>query len=64
MVDFVSTLMDMRNGKVAADISRDFAEVYGAVLDTGGKGQITVTIDITPTRADMSAGRHVFIGKP
>lgn len=57
MVDFVNTLMEMRNGKVAADISIEFAEVYGAVLDTGGKGQITITIDITPTRADMSAGR-------
>lgn len=57
MVDFVSTVMEMRNGKVAADISRDFNEVYGAVLETGGKGQITITIDITPTRADMSAGR-------
>lgn len=57
MPDFVATLMDMRNGKVAADVSRDFTELCTAVLETGGKGQITLTIDITPTRADMTVGR-------
>ncbi len=56
MVDFVSTLIEMRNGKVAEDISREFQEVYAAVLETGGKGKLTLTFDIRPSKADIVRG--------
>lgn len=56
MVDFVSTVMEMRNGKVAADISDKFNELIAAVLDTGGGGKIAITFDVKPSRADMQHG--------
>lgn len=56
MIDFVNTVMEMRNGKVAADISEKFNELVSAVLDTGGTGKIAVTFDIKPARADVRGG--------
>lgn len=53
MADFVQLLMDMRNGKVAADIGQKFQEVLDAVLSTGGKGKLTIEIDIAPEKMEM-----------
>ena len=42
--DLLQVLTDMRNGAVAIDISAKFDEMIKAVLETGGKGELTITL--------------------
>jgi hypothetical protein len=51
--DFVSTLMEMRNGSVAADCSRKLAEVILAVCETGKQGKITLQINVKPAKVNL-----------
>ena len=51
--DLLSVLMDMRQGAVAADINEKFNDVLGAVLDTGGKGELSIKLKITPSKFGM-----------
>ena len=44
--DFISLIMEMRNGAVAVDLNRKFNEVLGAVIDTGSAGELQVTFKI------------------
>ncbi len=53
MTDLLSVLMDMRNGQVAADVSQKFCEVLKAVIDTGGKGELTIKLNIAPSKMGM-----------
>ncbi len=53
--DLLQVLLDMRNGQVAADCNQKFNEVLGAVLDTGGKGELTIKIFIKPSKMGMGA---------
>lgn len=48
MTDFVSLLVEMRNGQVASDLNMKFNEVLRAVLETAGKGELTVKFKISP----------------
>ena len=50
MTDILRVLFDMRNGQVAEDCSRKFAEVLQAVLDTRGKGELTIKLKIEPSK--------------
>jgi hypothetical protein len=52
MPDLLAALLDMRSGAVIADINRDFADIVGAVAETGKKGSITVTIEVAPSRVN------------
>ena len=51
--DVLRTLLDMRNGLVAADVNQKWNEVVTAVLETGGKGELTIKLMIRPSRLGM-----------
>lgn len=51
--DILQVLMDMRSGAVAADISNKFDEMIEAVLQTGGKGELTITLKAEPSKLGM-----------
>lgn len=51
--DFMGVLASMRNGEVMRDLSEKFNEVLTGVLDTGGKGELTVTFKIEPAKLGM-----------
>lgn len=53
MTDLLNVLLDMRNGKVAADCNKKFNEVLAAVIDTGGKGELTIKLLIAPSKFAM-----------
>lgn len=53
MTDLLQILLDMRNGAVAVDCSQKFSEVLKAVLDTGGKGELTIKLLIKPSKMGM-----------
>jgi len=53
MTDLLSVILEMRNGGVAADCNRKFNEVLDAVLKTGGKGRLTINLDIKPSKMGM-----------
>lgn len=50
MADILRTIFDMRNGEVAADISRKWDEVLKAVLESRGKGELTIKLKIEPSK--------------
>lgn len=53
MTDLLAVLLDMRSGAVAADCNNKFNEVLKAVLDTGGKGKLTIELNIQPSKMGM-----------
>lgn len=50
MADILAVLLDMRGGAVVADINGDFEALVKAVSETGKKGSIGITIEVTPSR--------------
>jgi hypothetical protein len=50
MTDILALLFDMRNGEVAADIARHFDELKTAVLETRGKGKLTIELNLEPSK--------------
>ena len=55
MTDLLQTLLDMRSGQVAADCNEKFNQVLQAVIDTGGKGKLTLELNIEPAKFGMGA---------
>lgn len=53
MTDLLSVLLDMRGGAVANDCNVKFNDVLRAVLETGGKGKLTIDINIAPSKMGM-----------
>lgn len=53
MTDFVNLIMEMRNGRVAQDLNNKFNEVLTGVLESGGKGELSVTFKLEPSRMGM-----------
>lgn len=53
MTDLLQILLDMRSGQVASDCNAKFGEVLKAVLDTGGKGELTIKLFIKPSKMRM-----------
>ncbi|HXR75193.1 MAG TPA: hypothetical protein VN737_04400 [Bryobacteraceae bacterium] len=51
--DILSVLTDMRSGAVAMDINNKFNEMIQAVLETGGKGELTITLKAEPSKFGM-----------
>lgn len=56
MTDFIKVLVELRNGAVAIEGSEKLTEVMKAVMDTGKKGKLSLSIDITPSKWTMSGG--------
>lgn len=52
-MDIVTLLMEMRSGRVATDINDKFQDVLRGVLETGGKGELTVKLLIKPSKMGM-----------
>lgn len=48
--DIHQLLVEMRSGRVLQDINTKFNQVLAAVLDTGGKGKVTIELNIEPGR--------------
>lgn len=48
-VDYVNTLMEMKNGKVVAAVSAKFNELMAAIADVKAGGTITLTLKVTPS---------------
>ncbi len=61
MADFVSTLIEMRNGAVASDCSRKLTELITAILETGKKGKLTLNINVVPSRLSLGKVTEVEI---
>ena len=53
MTDLLQVLLDMRSGQVAADCNAKFNEVLGAVLETGGKGELILKLKLEPSKMGM-----------
>jgi len=53
MTDVIAVLLAMRSGKVAAHINEKFSDCLRAVLDTGGKGEVTIKLLIRPSKVGM-----------
>lgn len=47
-VEVIGTLLDMREGRVVADINMKWAELVAAVLATGHKGKMQINLMISP----------------
>jgi hypothetical protein len=56
MTDILAVLIQMRDGEVALECNRKFNELLDAVMATGGKGKISVTLDVKPSRMEMGGG--------
>ena len=54
-IDIVNTLCEMRSGQVVIDLNKKFAELVTAVKDTGGRGQLTITLHVEPSKLGMGA---------
>lgn len=54
--DFISMLLEMRSGKVAADVSAKLNELVDSIRDVGRGGKLTLTLDIKPKRVDLHEG--------
>lgn len=53
MTDVLAVVMDMRNGAVAADCNNKFNDVLKAVIETGGKGELTIKLKLEPAKMGM-----------
>lgn len=53
MNDLLNVILEMRGGQVASDISSKFDEVLKAVIETGGKGELTIKLKIQPSKMAM-----------
>jgi hypothetical protein len=49
---FADILMALNRGKTHAELSRQMQQLVAAVQETGKKGQISLTIAISPTKSD------------
>ena len=56
--DLLAVLLDMRNGRVAKDCNDKFNQVLSGVLDTGGKGELTIKLFLEPEK--MGIGGSVI----
>lgn len=54
--DFIAMLLEMRSGKVAADVSAKLNELVDSIRDVGRGGKITLTLEIKPKRVDLHEG--------
>ncbi len=53
MTDLLQVLLDMRNGQVAADCNQKFNDVLRSVIETAGKGELTIKLFIKPSKLGM-----------
>ncbi len=53
MADFISTVMEMRDGKVAAQVNQKFSELMTAIAEHQGKGSFTLKLSVTPAKLGL-----------
>lgn len=53
MTDLLRVLLEMRGGQVASDCNQKFNEMLQAVLETGGKGELTIKLFVKPSKLAM-----------
>lgn len=53
MTDLLNLFTEMRNGAVIADLNQKFHQVLSAVLETAGKGELTIKLSIKPSKLGM-----------
>lgn len=51
--DLLHLLLEMRNGAVAIDLNNKFQEVLTSVLEAAGKGELTITLSVEPSKMGM-----------
>lgn len=51
--DLIACLLEMRSGQVAIDLNEKFNKVLRGVLDTGGKGEMTVKLHVRPSKMGL-----------
>lgn len=51
--DVLTTLADMRTGAVLIDVNDKFNELMNAVRATAAKGEISITLKVTPTKKNF-----------
>lgn len=70
VADIVSTMVSMNRGNFVIECGRKLDELSRAIVDTGGKGKLTIVLEVTPS--GMKDGRvnqfeirpNVAINKP
>ena len=55
-VDFISMVMDMRSGKVAAECSAKLNRLIRAIMETGKPGSLSLKLTVNPTVPDLKRG--------
>ncbi|HEY4087158.1 MAG TPA: hypothetical protein VGM43_14530 [Bryobacteraceae bacterium] len=68
--DIISTLVELNRGKFILTAGQKLGELAEAIIDTGGKGKLTITLEVTPS--GMQSGKvnqfeirpNVSISKP
>lgn len=53
MADFIQTVMEMRDGKVAAQINQKFTELMTAIAEHQGKGDFSLKLRINPAKLSL-----------
>lgn len=70
MADYIQTLLEARNGQIAADINRKFGDLLAGIRETGKAGKITVVLAVKPSRvkdfqvAEVAISHDCKIAKP
>ncbi len=54
--DIMGVLLDMRGGRVVADINAKFNDLVMAVLESAAKGSMQINITIDPTKFGFGGG--------
>ena len=57
---FATVLTELRRGKTIDELGRQLKEVIAAVMHTGKKGQVQLTIDINPDK-NMEESNQVYV---
>lgn len=53
MTDIIQTLCEMRSGQVISDLNEKFNKVLVGVLETAGKGSLTIKLNLRPSKMGM-----------
>jgi hypothetical protein len=49
VADILSTICELNRGNFAIECGRKLQELSDAIIDTGGKGRLVITLDVTPS---------------
>jgi hypothetical protein len=55
-MDITAVLATMQRGEILCDADRKFRELLAAILETGKKGKLTLSIEVKPSKFAMGGG--------